>query len=133
MSMATIVSSSTTSTRPSGMRALLREADRERRARPVLAAANRHRSVDLLDESLDELQAERRAAPERRLRREPDAVVAERERAAAVRLVPQMRGDRAVTIGGKRMFQGVGEELVHDQATGHRDIDTEVDTISCHE
>src|SRR5947199_5233689 len=81
-SMATIISSSTMTTRVSGMRAPLgRKFDPELRADD---APHFQTSVDLLHQSAHELQAERVDRMQVELRREADAVVADDDDAAVV-------------------------------------------------
>src|SRR5256885_10905573 len=119
MSMATIVSSSTTMMRTSGIRPpLWWERD------PKLgASAGRdfHRTVDLLHQAADEAQSERLRALGVEPGPESAPVVTDGEDAETIPVQLQSHVDRAPRAACKRVLERVREQLVHDQTARYGD------------
>src|SRR5215212_7744733 len=125
MSMATIVSSSTTRMRTSAMRPPVTwKDDAEFGAIP---GRDLHRPFDLLDQAAHQAEAQRVGPFGLQALGQPAAIVPDRELADVGRRQGQTYVNGAAAGRAEGVLEGVGEELVHDQPARHRHVDVEVD------
>src|SRR5262249_55234250 len=126
-SIATMFSSSTTKIDDTVLSAqVLAEADLEARA---AAIQELDAPAELAHEGQDELVAERPRLLEVVAARQTAAVVGDDERELAMRGRAQDHRDAAGLAVAEPVLEGVGDELVHDEAAGDRLVDAEPDVL----